>query len=109
MRSCLSQHIRTAPEITYSIAAEYLVSKDVNKGPRGPLMGVILQFLDGGGLGTSWIDAAHTVTSNVAMDAFRQRDMEGGKGALLEVSWLQRNSAADTILRNTLLPVCELM
>ncbi|KIM34092.1 hypothetical protein M408DRAFT_19050 [Serendipita vermifera MAFF 305830] len=103
VRSCLSQHLRTTPDVTYSIFAEYLVTNDGNGPKRGPLMNVVLQFLDGGGLGSSWTDAAHNVSSNVAMDSFRQRDVEGGKGALLEVSWLQRNTLADAILKKSLL------
>jgi hypothetical protein len=107
VRGCLSQHVRTAPEITYSIMAEYLVTSNGTNHARGPLMGVILSFLDGGGIGQSWNDSAYAISSNEAMDAFRQRDVEGGKGALLEVSWLQKNTSADTILRKCLLSVSD--
>ena len=103
VRGCLSQHVRIAPATTYNIIAEYLVTSNGTTYARGPLMGVILSFLDGGGLGHSWIDSA--ISSNEAIAAFAQRDIEGGKGALLEVSWLQKDTAADAILRKSLLAV----
>jgi hypothetical protein len=87
--------------------AEYLVTGNGAKHARGPLMGVILSFLDGGGIGQSWNDSTYAISSNEAMEAFRQRDVEGGKGALLEVSWLQKNATADTILRKCLFSVSD--
>jgi hypothetical protein len=85
--------------------AEYVITINGTKFARGPLMGVILAFLDGGGIGHSWNNSAYAISSNEAMEAFRQRDVEGGKGALLEVSWLQKNATADTVLRKCLLSV----
>ncbi|PVF93915.1 hypothetical protein CPB86DRAFT_73249 [Serendipita vermifera] len=96
VRVCLSEHIRIAPEATYSIMMEYLLTNSDGVVRRGPLTEKIFAYLLGGG--TYILETDHVIEGRYNSAIYRRLDAEGGKGAILEVSWMQNNKRADSIL-----------
>jgi hypothetical protein len=98
IRASLSQLIRMDPATAYSIINESMVSKSENGETRCYLMAAMISFLSGGGI------SFPTIPTDVEL--FRQQDMLGGKGAILEVSWVQKNTSADEVLLSGIAQVC---
>jgi hypothetical protein len=91
IRASLSQLIRMDPVTAYPIINESMVSKSGDEETRCYLMTAMVSFLSGGGIG-------FPASSTNDVELFRQQDMSGGKGAILEVSWVQQNASADAVL-----------
>lgn len=97
MRTYLSQHIRLDPLVAYPVIVESMVSERNGKQVRCDLMATIVMFLSGGGLGAK-INSVSNPRNNINL--FRQLDAFGGKGAVLEVSWIHQSASSDVILCN---------
>jgi hypothetical protein len=96
VRACLSEHVRIAPEVTYSTMMEYLGTDNDGNIRKGPLTEKILAYISGGGIYT--LETNGVAVGQDSPSLYRRLDTEGGKGAILEVSWLQNNLNADSIL-----------
>lgn len=91
IRASLSQLIRMDPATVYPIINESMVSKSEDGETRCYLMAAMVSFLSGGGI-------SFPAISTDDVELFRQQDMSGGKGAILEVSWVRKNTSADEVL-----------
>lgn len=104
IRARLADHIRLAPETTLKILMEYTVSSENQTDSRGDLMDLTIPFLlndryEEKPVPLNKQKAEREASSEgQALPKLRQMDQEGGKGAILEVVWLQRNAAAEAIL-----------
>ncbi|KAG8805329.1 hypothetical protein FRC17_005561, partial [Serendipita sp. 399] len=98
VRGCLSEHIRIAPGITYEVILEYLftTSPDGND-QRSTFAPVVVSFLAGGGR-LATVDA----TAQTG-EILKERDAEGGKGAVIDISWFRKDTVADNILHTGLI------